>query len=136
MHVKIKEYLNRVYTVGDPEALQLLRNSAEILQAQNLVYDKVAEIPNNICDTLQAIQQSLTRIERNETTPRSYAAAATGQGRDEPAPLKNQNVNPQQARKDKAPIPREERRAREITVQNTEDADKEKMKLMPTKELV
>ena len=84
MHVKIKEYLDRVGTVGDPEALQLLRNSAEILQAQNLVDDKVAETPNNIGDTLQAIQQSLT--ERNETTPRSYAAAATGQGRDEPAP--------------------------------------------------
>ena len=45
--------------------------------------------PTTIGDTLQAIQQLLTRIERNETTPRSYAAAATGQGRDEPAPLKN-----------------------------------------------
>ena len=136
LHVKIKEYLDRVGTVGDPEALQLLRNSAEILQAQNLVDDKVAETPNNIGDTLQAIQQSLTRIERNETTPRSYAAAATGQGRDEPAPPKNQNVKPQQARKDKAPTPREARRAREITVHIMEDADKEKMKLMPTKELV
>ena len=136
LHVKIKEYLDRVGTVGDPEALQLLRNSAEILQAQNLVDDKVAETPNNIGDTLQAIQQSLTRIERNETTPRSYAAAATRQGRDEPAPPKNQNVKPQQARKDKAPTPREARRAREITVHITEDADKEKMKLMPTKELV
>ena len=136
MHVKIKEYLDRVGTVGDPEALQLLRNSAEILQAQNLVDDKVAETPNNIGDTLQAIQQSLTRIERNETTPRSYAAAATGQGRDEPAPPKNQNVKPRQARKHKAPTPGEARRAREITVHITEDADKEKMKLMPTKELV
>ena len=78
----------------------------------------------------------LTRIEQKDTTPQSYAAAATGRGRDGPAPPAKKNVKSQPTSKDKTPTPKEARRAREITVHITENADKEKIKLMPTKELV
>ena len=45
----------------------------------------------------------------------------------------NKNVKSQPTSKDKIPTPKE---AREITVHITKNADKEKVKLMPTKELV
>ena len=133
---KIKDYLDRVGTVGDPVALQLLKNSAELLEAQKQIDDEVAKAPNILNDTLQSIQQTLTRIERKDTTPQSYAAAATGRGRDRPAPPANKNVKSQPTSKDKTPTPKEARRAREITVHITENADREKIKLRPTKELV
>ena len=133
---KIKEYLDRVGTVGDPVALQLLKSSAELLQAQKQIDDEVAMAPNIHIDTLQSIQQIPTRKEQKDTTPQSYVAAATGRGRDGPAPPAKKNVKSQPTSKDKTPIPKEARRAREITVHITENADKENMKLMPTKELV
>ena len=102
MHVKIKEYLDRVSIVSDSKALLLLKNSTKILQTQNLVDDKIAEILNNINETLKTIQQSLTRIKRNEIISLSYVAAAAEQGRNELAFLKNQNIKPQQTRKNKA----------------------------------
>ena len=133
---KIKEYLNRVGIVGNPVALQLMENSAELLQAQKQIDDEVVKAPNILIDTLQSIQQILIRIERKDTTPQCYAAAATGRGRDRLAPLANKNVKSQPTSKDKTPTPKEARRAREITVHITENADKEKINLMPTKELV
>ena len=67
----------------DSKALLLLKNSAKILQAQNLVDDKVAETLNNINEILKGIQQSITRIKCNEIILRIYVAAVAGLGRDE-----------------------------------------------------
>ena len=47
----IKDYLDRVGIVGDPVALQLLKNSAELLQAQKQIDDEVAKTPNILNDT-------------------------------------------------------------------------------------
>ena len=66
---KIKGYLDRVGTVGDPVALQLLKNSAELLQAQKQIDDEVAKAPNILNNTLQSIQQTMTRIEQKDITP-------------------------------------------------------------------
>ena len=89
--------------MGDPVALQLLKNSAEFLQAQKQIDDEVTKAPNILNDTLQSIQQTLTRIERKDTTSQSYAAAATGRGRDGPALLANKNVKSQPTSNDKTP---------------------------------
>ena len=117
-------------------ALQLLKNAAELLHTQKQVDDEVAKAPYILNDTLLSIQQTLTRIERKDKIPQSYAAAATGRGRDRHAPPANKNVKSQPTSKHKIPTSKEARRAREITVHITENIDMEKIKLMPTIELV
>ena len=138
---KIKGYLSRVSFVGDPAALELLKETMELLEAQMHIDDNRAKAPN-LEDTFKDIQLSLARIERKElATPvsKNYAAAAVMQNTaakiPEPmaGPLTQKEPKPKQV---KAPTPKETRRAKEITVHIGNEADKEKIKMLSTKDLV
>lgn len=137
-------YLERVGLVGDPEALELLEETVDHLKAQKQIdnKDNGAKAPSNLKDTLKNIQQSLARIEHKEiipSAPKNYTATAvttqigwnaTLSGKD--PKLKRNNSST----RDKASLPKKTRRAREITVHITDRTDKEKIKTLPTKNLV
>ena len=137
---KIKGYLSRVSFVGDPAALELLKETMELLEAQKHIDENRAKTPN-LDDTLKDIQLSLASIERKESsTPmfKNYAAAAIAQNSlknpESPAVLLSRtDPKPKQV---KVRTPREERRAKEITVHIGNAADKEKVKMLSTKNLV
>lgn len=120
---------------GPPKALQLLEKTVEQLKMQKEIDNNDGtRTPNNLNDTLKAIQLSLARIERKGITPpkaKSYAAAAkSGSGKDPKLKLIIAKQVPQ------APFLKETRRAKEITVHITDKADRERVKTLPTKDLV
>lgn len=97
-----------------------------------------AKAPDNLNETLKAIQLSLARIEHNKVItspePKNYAAAATTAALHN---SRNSKLAPaKQALKDKAPTPKETGRAMEITDRIIDEADKERIKALPTKDLV
>lgn len=132
-------YLGQVGTAGDPKALQLLKEAVEHLKLQKKINNDKLEgekAPNNLSEMLKAIQLSLAHIEYKKTTPpepKNYAAATAAQT---PAVKPKPNSLAKQCPKDKTPSPKEMRRAREITVHITNNANKEKIKALPTKDLV
>lgn len=81
---KINNYLEQVGILGDSVALQLLRETLELLNMQHQIDSNGAKTPN-LNDTLKAIQQSLARIKSKKATiskPQDYAvitAAAAAQ---------------------------------------------------------
>lgn len=96
-----------------------------------------AKAPDNLNETLKAIQLSLARIEHNKVItspePKSYAAATTAAL---PSSRNSKLAPVKQALKDKAPTPKETGHAREITDRIIDEADKERIKALPTKNLV
>lgn len=127
--------------MGDPTALELLKETIEHLKAQKHIDNNRAKTPN-LDNTLKEIQLSLARIERKDsTTPghKNYAAAAavaqsnSKTPEQRTVPLLQKDPRPKQA---KTPMPKEKRWAKEITVHISNKADKEKIKMLSTKNLV
>lgn len=95
--------------------------------------------------TLKVIQSSLAPIEDKEgMTPvrKNYAAAAAHLNSNPSGPgtlLKqpsHKEPKPTRALKNNASTPKEARRSREITVRIENEKDKQKIRLLPTKDLV
>ena len=143
---RIKEYLAYVSTARDSVALELLKETAELLNTQKEIDNSRAKMPN-LKDTLNAIQLSLIRIEQKESiapVSRNYATVATVAAQNSLKspeallmPLSRKDPKYKQVTKNnKAPTPRETRWAQEITVHIGDAADKEKIKMLSTKDLV
>ena len=126
--------------VEDPVALELLKEIMKLMEVQKHIDNNRTKVPN-LEDTLKNIQLSLARIERKEpVTPvfKNYAAAAAAQNtiskNPEPTtePLSWTEPKLKQA---KALTLKKARRAKEITVHISNKADKEKIKMLSTKDL-
>lgn len=110
-----------------------------LLEAQKHINENRAKTPN-LDDTFKDIQLSLARIERKESsTPMSknYATAIAQNNLKTPespaVPLLQTDSKPKQI---KVLTPKEERRAKKITVHIGNAADKEKVKMLSIKDLV
>lgn len=111
------------------EAVEHLKLQKEIDNDNDSKHNR-AKTPDSLNEMLKAIQLSLARIECREVItspkPKSYAVAAAA-----PSPAIAKQVP-----KDKVPTPKETRRAREITVHITNEAEKERLKALLTKNLI
>ena len=136
---KIDEYLKPGNSVGDPVAQTLLKEVKATLQAQ-LHINSENEDTVTVAESLRDIRNALNRMEgtkKNNEPPTGYAAAAT------PLAPQNQagqsptyNLKHPKPQKTKEPSPSEAKRAREITLRVTNEADRERVRQMPTQELV
>ena len=131
----------RVGTVGDPAALRLLNKTMDFLEKQKQFDNNGATTLNGLSDTLKIIQLSLARIEHKDPIPpesRNYATVvAQNSSKDsETSTMLPWRKDPQQAPKNKVPTLKKAHQAREITVHIGNKAEKEKVKMLSTKDLV
>ena len=135
---KIDDYLIGIGDGGEPEGTRILEEVKNSLDNQRSIDNNNENIPKPIHDTLTEIQRSLARIESAKTattTTNSYSAAAT-RGQASEAPPIPRRTKPITSSKQTEPSPQEVRQARAMTVVISSASDKEKIKNMPTKDLV
>ena len=146
---RIRRYVAHVGTAGAATALELLNETREVLAThKEFDDDRVKTAGQKTPDldaTLKAIHSSLAPIKGKEgLTPvlKNHAAAAahlnsnpSGPGTLQKQPS-HQEPKPTQALKNKASTPKEARRSKEITVRIGNEVHKQKIRLLPTKDLV
>ena len=136
---KIDEYLKLGNSSGDPVAHSLLNEVKATLQTQ-IHINSENEDTSMVAESLRDIKNALNRMEgvrKNNEPTTSYATAATpSTSRAQVGPNPTYNLRHPRPQKTKELSPSEAKRAREVTLRFTNEADRERVRQLPTQELV